>query len=82
MSVIVVRVNGASIEQSRQAADPPVGILGVPGRLPFTVHRFRPADDLSWCVELFWVSSWDVPGGQVAVTRILPHSSVTVNVAL
>jgi AraC-like DNA-binding protein len=76
MSAIVVRVDGPRIEQSRQAADPPVGILGVPGRLPFSVRRFRPAEDLTWCVELFWVSSWDVPGDQVAVTRILPHPSV------
>jgi AraC-like DNA-binding protein len=72
----VVEVTRARIEQSRQPAEPPVGILGVPGRLPFSVRRFRPADDLSWCVELFWVSSWDVPAGEVAVTRILPHPSV------
>ncbi len=73
-----MNMTGASIEQSRQAADPPVGILGVPDQLPFSVRRFRPAEDLSWCVELFWVSSWDVPDGQVAVTRILPHPSVNV----
>jgi AraC-like DNA-binding protein len=51
-------------------------VLGLPGRLPFSVRRFTPAPDLAWCVDVFWVSSWDVPEGHVAVTRILPHPAV------
>lgn len=60
----------------RREAPPPRGILGLPGQLPFSVHRFRPSADLAWCVEAFWVSAWDVPDGRVAVTRVLPHPSV------
>ena len=57
---------------------PPRGILGIPGRLPFTVRRWPPPADLTWCIERFWVSAWDLPPGRSYVTRILPHPSVNV----
>lgn len=57
---------------------PPRGILGIPGRLPFAVRRWEPPADLAWCVERFWVSSWELPPGRTYVTRILPHPSVNV----
>lgn len=60
----------------RREAPPARGILGLPGALPFRVRRFCPSDDLAWCVDVFWVSAWDVPDGRVAVTRVLPHPSV------
>lgn len=64
------------IERSRQVPAPPRGILGLPGRLAFTVRRWEPSDHLAWCVERFWTSSWDLPGDRAAVTRILPHPCV------
>lgn len=57
---------------------PPRGILGIPGRMPFTVRRWPPPDDVAWCVERFWVSAWELPPGRSYVTRILPHPSVNV----
>jgi AraC-like DNA-binding protein len=70
-------VGRAGIEQRRHAvAETPRGILGVPGRMPFRVRRWLPADDLSWCVERFWVSAWELPAGRSYLTRILPHPAV------
>jgi AraC-like DNA-binding protein len=68
----------AGLEQTRQAEAPPRGILGIPGRLPFTVRRWPPPVDLAWCIERFWVSAWELPPGRSYVARILPHPSVNV----
>lgn len=57
---------------------PPRGILGLPGRLPFTVRRFAPSADWEWCLERFWVSSWDLPEDRAAITGILPHPNINV----
>jgi AraC-like DNA-binding protein len=66
------------LEQTRQPDAPPRGILGIPGRLPFDVRRWPPPADLAWCIERFWMSTWDLPAGRSYVTRILPHPSVNV----
>ncbi len=68
----------AGLEQTRQAAEPPRGILGLPGRLPFAVRRWAPPADLAWCIERFWVSAWQLPASRSYVARILPHPSVNV----
>jgi AraC-like DNA-binding protein len=78
MSAIMSGVPRAGLEQTRQGEVPPRGILGIPGRLPFSVRRWPPPTDLAWCIERFWVSAWDLPPGRSYVTRILPHPSVNV----
>jgi AraC-like DNA-binding protein len=78
MSAIMSGMPPAGLEQRRQAAAPPRGILGLPGRLPFAVRRWAPPPELEWCIERFWVSAWDLPAGRSYVTRILPHPSVNV----
>lgn len=54
----------------------PTGILGLPGNLPYRVHRAAPQPELAWCVENYWTAAWEFPPGHGATARILPHPSV------
>ena len=59
------------------AAPTPVrGILGLPGRLPYRLRRLPPPDRLSWCVDRFWITEWDIPSGRAVTARVLPHPTV------
>ncbi|SDT01563.1 AraC family transcriptional regulator [Microlunatus soli] len=55
---------------------PPRGILGLPGRLPYRVTRTAPSDRLSWCIDRFWTSEWELPPGRAVTARVLPHPTV------
>lgn len=54
----------------------PRGILGLPDRLPYRVTRTPPSAPLSWCIDRFWTSEWELAPGRAVSARVLPHPTV------
>ncbi|MGI8458539.1 MAG: DUF6597 domain-containing transcriptional factor [Propionibacteriaceae bacterium] len=67
---------GTNGGDGRHPIDPPRGVLGVAGRLPFRLRRWAPPADLTWCVSNFWVTVWELPEGRAVTARVLPHAAV------
>jgi len=67
-----------SLENSRQEITAePKGILGPTLAVDkFRLARFKPAADLRFFVEYFWIVAWDLRGQEPHVQKTLPHPCV------